>query len=405
MPDGKFLTKVRNGRASYVEATPTEIGAVVLGETSTTAYRGDRGKAAYDHSQVTGSNPHETTAAQVGAAESVHGHTTAQITGLDTALAAKEPAIASGSVDQYWSGIKTWVNFAESVRSTVLTGLSTASSTVVAATDSALVAIGKLQAQVSKRLPIENPEYTGELRYDGNVLIDSGANATLNTVAASALSATNTVQLLDSIATPTNGWRLQRAADHSLDLWARYAGAWHPTAISFTYGGLIEGNGLEIGSPAYGGYTAYKRGTDGAVAGFVGLASSSDTKMTISAEEAINLPDFSGSGSCRGLGINASGDVIVSTGVTTASANGNLGDIPTSAVLCSGTVILTLANGADGQGWDLWGASAYVIRVPSGVTLYAYAGVWTGVDFAPGGGRSLRITRINATTWLLPNFG
>lgn len=38
-------------------------GALQLGETSTTAYRGDRGKTAYDHSQITdGSNPHNTTA-------------------------------------------------------------------------------------------------------------------------------------------------------------------------------------------------------------------------------------------------------------------------------------------------------------------------------------------------------
>lgn len=36
-----------------------------LGETSTTAYRGDRGKIAYDHSQVTG-NPHGTTKADLG---------------------------------------------------------------------------------------------------------------------------------------------------------------------------------------------------------------------------------------------------------------------------------------------------------------------------------------------------
>jgi hypothetical protein len=39
---------------------------VALGETSSTAYRGDRGKTAYDHSQTSG-NPHGTTAAQVGA--------------------------------------------------------------------------------------------------------------------------------------------------------------------------------------------------------------------------------------------------------------------------------------------------------------------------------------------------
>jgi hypothetical protein len=39
--------------------------SLALGETSSTAYRGDRGKTAYDHSQTTG-NPHGTTAADVG---------------------------------------------------------------------------------------------------------------------------------------------------------------------------------------------------------------------------------------------------------------------------------------------------------------------------------------------------
>ncbi len=38
---------------------------LALGETSSTAYRGDRGKAAYDHSQTTG-NPHGTTKSDVG---------------------------------------------------------------------------------------------------------------------------------------------------------------------------------------------------------------------------------------------------------------------------------------------------------------------------------------------------
>jgi hypothetical protein len=42
-------------------------GGVELGETSTTAYRGDRGKTAYDHSQVVSGNPHGTTATDVGA--------------------------------------------------------------------------------------------------------------------------------------------------------------------------------------------------------------------------------------------------------------------------------------------------------------------------------------------------
>lgn len=54
--------------SQYVEISPS----LALGETSSTAYRGDRGKTAYDHSQITSGNPHGTTAAQVGAAPSSH---------------------------------------------------------------------------------------------------------------------------------------------------------------------------------------------------------------------------------------------------------------------------------------------------------------------------------------------
>ena len=40
--------------------------ALALGETSSTAYRGDRGKTAYDHSQVTSGNPHNVSKSDVG---------------------------------------------------------------------------------------------------------------------------------------------------------------------------------------------------------------------------------------------------------------------------------------------------------------------------------------------------
>jgi len=46
---------------------------LALGETASTAYRGDRGKVAYDHSQQTG-NPHGTTPSDIGAAEATHTH-------------------------------------------------------------------------------------------------------------------------------------------------------------------------------------------------------------------------------------------------------------------------------------------------------------------------------------------
>lgn len=60
---------------------------LALGETSSTAYRGDRGKVAYDHSQETG-NPHGTTIAQIpnlqstldAKAETSHTHNAASTT-------------------------------------------------------------------------------------------------------------------------------------------------------------------------------------------------------------------------------------------------------------------------------------------------------------------------------------
>lgn len=57
---GTNLTYRWSGSA-YVEISPS----LALGETSASAYSGDRGKTAYDHSQTTG-NPHGTTKSDVG---------------------------------------------------------------------------------------------------------------------------------------------------------------------------------------------------------------------------------------------------------------------------------------------------------------------------------------------------
>ena len=98
----------RWGGSSYVEIGG---GGVALGETSSTAYRGDRGKIAYDHSLSQG-NPHNTTTSDI-----VEG----------TKLFFTEPR----------------------VNQTVLTGLNTTNPAPVTATDALLAAIGKLQAQIN----------------------------------------------------------------------------------------------------------------------------------------------------------------------------------------------------------------------------------------------------------------
>jgi len=71
------------------------------------------------------------------------------VTDLQATLDAKEPGIAAGTAAQYWRGDKTWRDFATDVRATVLTGLSTATNTAIAAADTLLGALGKLQAQIS----------------------------------------------------------------------------------------------------------------------------------------------------------------------------------------------------------------------------------------------------------------
>lgn len=63
--DKKTNKSYRWSGSAYVDIA----GGVALGETSSTAFYGDKGKEAYDHAQITEGNPHGTTAANVGAVE------------------------------------------------------------------------------------------------------------------------------------------------------------------------------------------------------------------------------------------------------------------------------------------------------------------------------------------------
>lgn len=62
----------RWGGTTYVEISPS----LALGETSASAYRGDRGKIAYDHSLLTSGNPHNVTKSDVGLSNVVNSDTT-----------------------------------------------------------------------------------------------------------------------------------------------------------------------------------------------------------------------------------------------------------------------------------------------------------------------------------------
>lgn len=76
---------------------------------------------------------------------------TASVTTAEkTTWNAKEGALpAGGTTSHYLRGDKTWVDFATTVRSAVLTGITFLTNSAILATDTVLVALGKLQSQIT----------------------------------------------------------------------------------------------------------------------------------------------------------------------------------------------------------------------------------------------------------------
>lgn len=86
------------------------------------------------------------------------------------------------------------------------------------------------------------------------------------------------------------------------------------------------------------------------------------------------------------------------------SASTTLGAIDATAIKVTTTdVILTLSGGVDGQGWDVINPTTSTgIAIPSGATLWKSIGSNVGpTTIALGGGRPIRITRIDANTWTM----
>ena len=80
-----------NTKADFIKNKPS---LLELGETSSTAYRGDRGKTAYDHSQLAdGTNPHATTANNINLA------TALTINGVSKTTAEAAISALAGLVD------------------------------------------------------------------------------------------------------------------------------------------------------------------------------------------------------------------------------------------------------------------------------------------------------------------
>ena len=102
--------------STYVEISPS----LALGETSSSAYRGDRGKIAYDHSQLISGNPHNVTKTDVGLSNVPNLDATNPVNIVQTSSYrfvtdtekstwnGKENAITAGTTAQYYRGDKTF---------------------------------------------------------------------------------------------------------------------------------------------------------------------------------------------------------------------------------------------------------------------------------------------------------
>ncbi|QRY79626.1 hypothetical protein JVX91_00495 [Pseudomonas sp. PDNC002] len=61
----------------------------------------------------------------------------------------REPLIEAGTSAQFWRGDKAWTDFASTVRSSTLAGLSSVTTTAILATDTVLQGMGKAQGQIN----------------------------------------------------------------------------------------------------------------------------------------------------------------------------------------------------------------------------------------------------------------
>lgn len=110
-------------------------------------------------------------------------------------LNTKEPAITGDVVTKFWSGTKTWRDLATDVRAIVLTGLSTATNAVIAATDSILVAFGKLQAQISAHIARTDNPHSVTKSQVGLGSVDNTADSAKNVLSATKLSTPRTIAI------------------------------------------------------------------------------------------------------------------------------------------------------------------------------------------------------------------
>lgn len=303
-----YITLYDNKTWRWSGSGYAEISAsLALGETSATAYRGDRGATAYAHSQSTG-NPHGTTAAQVGALAAANPTFTGTMTG---------PTLVAGTV-----------------AGPTLYAAEPAGASAVVAWGTGAGAAASMRWKLLK-------EGTAE----------SGANAGSDLILNSY---SDSGALIDAVL------RAPRAAGSTVTIY-------RPLKLASS----LSGTGIRP-------VVALSDGT-------IDDQGASAFRSTINAAAA-NHNHFS---------------------KLDVSASATLGAIDASAIKVVATdVILTLSGGVDGQGWDVICPDYTVgFYVPTGAKLYRYSGITTGpATYAPGGGRAIRVVRVDASTWIMPNL-
>ena len=120
----------------------------------------------------------------------------ATIEGLQAALDGKEGAVAPGTAAQYRRGDKTWRDFAEDVRGSLLAGLSTVTNAAIAAGDSVLTAFGKLQAQLTAYIGAKGAAHASATAAEAGFLA-AADKAKLDGMAAGATANATDAQLRD----------------------------------------------------------------------------------------------------------------------------------------------------------------------------------------------------------------
>ena len=397
MDDGKTWMW---GGTSYAQIS----GGVVLGETSSTAYRGDRGKTAYDHSQATGSNPHGTTAAQVGA----------------------EPSLGNpGGVAPLWlqtiAGVRAWVQLVAADitdLATVLGAYLTKSNpTYIGVLSGPSAKIGDASGASSFAMSLKGPDYCQQL------------NQTTGTSKAASYIAQTPASIwawgaLDTglDGAPVGCWAINDAS--AARVWGTSTGMWIRGTLDLA-GSLtgVDAKLLGAGSDTFGsapgvmmadaatGYSnacAVQMTAAGGMAFWTWAGGAWRNYWSIGYLGNLRNSSWAGGGS-RPVYVNNSGD-LTPTGpdlFVTKTASYNFTGITADLIKhSSGDVVATLSGGVPGKRYTLVSASTLLIVIPAGVTLYGTTLQWnSSTGFSLGGMRPIMLQCLSSTEWLLPNYG